>query len=210
MKQLRDFWYESRMQPLSLCCATEEMLCMPQSPLLRMPPLDVALLMTPTSVVAKRARKQLQFMQVCPSTPVISDFYKCCTFCGAVLLPATNKVGVPLLNAFQFCFKGTSLRGTHQRQGTGQGPIKNGDRPLNTHQLQEIDPSQSRGGYISSLAPQILKSFCRLTAKAVAPPLANIHLGVLAGTGIACHCIAQLRLVASALAQAEEARSVIG
>jgi len=44
----------------------------------------------------------------------------------------------------------------------------------------------------------------------VAPPLADVHLGVLAGAGIACHRVAQLRPVASALAQTEEARPVVG
>lgn len=57
--------------------------------------------------------------------------------------------------------------------------------------------------------PQIIKNFPRLTAKAVAPPLAHIHLGVFAGTSVARHGVAQLRLVASALAQAEETRPVV-
>lgn len=50
----------------------------------------------------------------------------------------------------------------------------------------------------------------QLTAEVVGPPGTHLHVGVLASARISCHRVTELRLVAPALAQPEEAGAVVG
>ena len=67
---------------------------------------------------------------------------------------------------------------------------------------------------VSALAPPIIRLASpitqpQLTAEVVGSPGAHLHIGVLAGTCVPGHGVTQLRLIAPALTQAEEAGAVV-